>query len=94
MAPDAELLQVPAELLAAAAVLPGPGLLVVAVPQVLAEPFRRGPTMAETEGPLDAEPQAGRAVAVEPSVGAEFLAGLAWEVDGERLAGAGEQPRI
>ena len=61
MALAAELLQVLAELLAAgleAAALLGPGLLVVAVPQVLAEPFPRGPTiaMAETKGPLYSEP--------------------------------------
>ena len=79
----------PVELLAAgleAVALLGPGLLaVVAVPKVLAEPFRiRGPKLAETKAPELAK----------SLVGAELLAGLAWEVDGERLAGAVEQPRI
>ena len=92
MAIDAELLLVLAELLAAAAVLEaaalqGPDLLAVAALQALAEPFGRGPTptVADIELAL-AEPYM--------AAGAELLAGLAWEVDGERLAGPAEQPRI
>jgi len=85
----AELLLVLAELLVAAAVLEeaalqGPDLLAVAAQQALAEPFGRGPnpTVAEIELAL-AEPY---------TAGAELSAGLAWEVDGERLAGPAEQP--
>ena len=93
MALDAELLLVPAELLAAAAVLEaaalqGPDLLAVAALQALAEPFGRGPT------PTVADIELALAEPYTVTAGAELLAGLAWQGDDERLVGAAEQPRI